>query len=137
MIHDSVASSALMLVRMVGSATFTTVVSMRAIATPRMTTANASQVRLGTVVAVGSGATNVWGISGVLPGLVVCGALCLVGHDRRQVFQQILVPGDLGMQTIGFVFHDVHLADAQVLRHSFGVCIRLDQHGPQPRDASL
>ena len=50
MIQERVASEASMLVRIVGRATLTIVVSSSAIAMPRMSTASASQVRRGTVV---------------------------------------------------------------------------------------
>src|SRR5690606_5213275 len=45
MIHESVASEASMLVRIVGSATLTTVVSSMPMTTPRMSTERASQRR--------------------------------------------------------------------------------------------
>ncbi len=86
MIHDSVASEASRLVRTVGSATLTIVVSSSAIATPRSSTDKESQVRRGTAVgkvveAAGAGVSDMGsfqeaGARGATPALLTlpCGA---------------------------------------------------------------
>src|SRR3954470_15248414 len=132
MIQDSVDSDASRLVRMVGSATFTTVVSSRAMNIPASSTTSACQERRGTAKGRGPPAGPTAAACPVWSELVSVMAVVLgvgrgggkgVGRQRPCPFvrddgggggQQLLVPADLGAEPVLAVLEGVPLGHREV-----------------------
>src|SRR4051812_13301544 len=99
MIHESVASLASRLVRIVGSATLTIVVSMSAIAMPMMSTVSARPGRLVMGTKAGGSPLEVVVVAASVTGVVLPGQF--VGEQLGQVLEEVLVPHDVGTESFG------------------------------------
>ncbi len=117
MIHERVDSEASKLVRIVGNATFTMVVSSRDMNAAPSTTARASQAPRATGgAAAGAGADDMSVLSGQF-----------VGDDLGQLAEQFLVPGDVGRKPMRLVIHDDLLGNGEVLLDRLEVGLGVEQ----------
>src|SRR3954452_4463891 len=129
MIHDSVDSEASRLVRMVGNATLTIVVSSRAMNMPASRTISACQLRRGTSAdggplagAVAARRGVVWSVMERVLGMRRGGGQgvgrqrpgAFVGDDGGHGGEQVDVPVDLGAQPVLAVLQGVGLGEREV-----------------------